>query len=478
MWPMVIPNSEKLARLSALNENSFRQDVMVPLLRRMGYESVLDVHGVYEHGVDILYFYIDKGRRYLCGVQLKVGDIHSNKRKPNSSVQTLIDQAQEALGYKFQVSEARHELSRLEVFTTGSVSHPARDTINNSNRLRAVQLFSGDDVCQLSDEYWQEYFEMTEKSMSSISPRLAGRQRDREWLVELLAGKALDEYKRSAGPKKGRIVERYLEANGSEDDQVFTEYVQGLVSRGMKRGTADLHRRCIRSFFRHADRLLRESGKHGIRSVHIPEVRGWNYDHSTESRRPVLDKGLIADFIAAARRGDLTVQQVFALALSTTFGMRPEEIAAVRPEDVDKRESRLFIRTAQGGVARWQWLPPEIQPYIPQELEPRDANAVVKSFASMWAEVVVEMPRPNRVGWYSIRMALEAALSAAGVSQEARGRFMRSKTMDSAKAALNVSATSLVTRQGEVALRQLGDSGSREFDRECWDHHPYVGLWA
>lgn len=493
---MVITDSEKLKRLRALDETSFRRDVMVPLLRKMGYESVSDVHGVNEHGLDIIYFSKDKGRRYLCGMQLKVGDIHSNKRKPNSPVQTLIRQAQEALSYKFEVphEEGRYPLSRLEVFTSGSISQPASDTIkNNSNRPIAVEFFGGDDVCQLLDKYWPDYFEMTEKSMSpnrigshatqspeettSISSHLAGRQRDREWLKEMLAGKALVEYKRSVGPKFGRIVERYLEANGSEDDQVLTKYVQGLVSRGMKRGTADLHRRCIQSFFRRTDRLLRESGKHGIRGVHIPEVRGWNYDYSAESHRPALAKELIADFIAAARRGDLTVQQVFALALSTTFGMRAAEIAAVRPEDVDKRESRLFIRTAQGGVARWQWLPPEIQPYIPQELEPRDANAVVKSFASMWV-VVLDIPRPYRVGWHSIRRALEVDLSDAGVSQEARGRFTRWKTANSSMAEFNASVTSRVTSRGEVAARLIGDPGTREFDRECWDRHPYIGLWA
>jgi len=466
---------------------------MVPLLRKMGYESVSDMHGVNEHGLDILYFSKDKGRRYLCGMQLKVGDIHNNKRKPNSSVQTLIQQAQEALSYRFEVpnEEGRYQLSRLEVCTSGSISLPASDTIKNSSyRPTAVEFFGGDSVCQWLDEHWPAYFEMTEESMppyrtgsfatqsgdetTSVSPHLADRLRDHEWRQEMLAGKALAEYQRSVGPKFGRIVGRYLDANGSEDDQVLTKYIQGLVSGGMKRGTADLHRRCIRSFFRRTDRLLRESGHYGI---HIPEVRGWHYDNWAESRRTDLDKDLVTDFIAAARRGDLTEQQVFALALSTTFGMRAGEIAAVRPEDVDTRESRLFIRTEQGGVIRWQWLPPEIQSYIPEKLEHRDANAVVKSFASMWA-VVLEIPRPNRVGWHSIRRALEVALSDAGVSQEARRRFTRSKTANSSMAELNASATSLVTRQGEVAARQLGDSGSREFDRECWDRHPYVGLWA
>lgn len=467
---------------------------MVQLLRKIGYESVEDRHGPNEHGVDILYFYKDKGRRYLRGVQLKVGDINSNKRKPKSSVQTLIQQAQEALSYRFEVrnEEGQQPLHELEVYTSGSISQQAMDTIKNSlSRSTAVQFFGGDEVCRLLDEHWPDYFEMTEMSphrigshatqspgdTTSTSPRLAGRQRDREWLMEMLAGKALDEYKRTAGPKSGRIVERYLEANGSEDDQVFTKYIQGLVSGGMKRGTADLHRRCIRTFFKNTDLLLRESGKYGIRSVHVPEVRGWNYDYLAESRRTFLTEELIVDFIAAARHGDLTAQQVFALALSTTFGMRAREIAAVRPEHVDKRESRLYIQTAQGGVARWQWLPPEIQPYIPQELEPRDANAVVKLFASMWA-VVLEMPRPDRVGWQSIRRELEGKLSVAGVSQEARGRFMRRKTANYSIAEYNASATSRVTRQGEVAARLIGGPGTREFDRECWDRHPFVGLWA
>jgi hypothetical protein len=49
------PNS-KIARLREQDEKSLREDILVPLLTRMGYKAVTIYHGQRERGKDIICF--------------------------------------------------------------------------------------------------------------------------------------------------------------------------------------------------------------------------------------------------------------------------------------------------------------------------------------------------------------------------------------------------------------------------------------
>ena len=80
-------------RIRNLNEDSFIDSVMIPLLQSMDYHSVTRVadHGQNEYGQDIRLFYkIDEfGRRVYYGAQVKSVDISSNSTDTKGNVASI-----------------------------------------------------------------------------------------------------------------------------------------------------------------------------------------------------------------------------------------------------------------------------------------------------------------------------------------------------------------------------------------------------
>lgn len=296
--------------------------------------------------------------------------------------------------------------------------------------------------------------------------------------VEMTYGEALSVYAANAGTKAASYARRYIEeCDGDADpksDQVFTRYIGALVDRGLKRGTANLHRRMIAAFFRATNEVRLERGLVGL---HVPQARGWQYDSERESRRTVIDAPLIARMIDAAKRGDLSPRQTSILCLSTIWGVRAIEISRVRAEDVDRAGERIFIQTAKKGQPRWCWLPPEAAPWLQETWTPTRANTITKAFAGIWGSVL-EVERPDRTAWHAIRRAITEAMDGAGVSEQDRARFMRWKTRGSSMAQLYANPTVRATETGEAPARAADDEGTRAFDRAAWDAHPFLRLWG
>ena len=273
---------------------------------------------------------------------------------------------------------------------------------------------------------------------------------------------ALDTYAKEVGPKFASIVRRYVEAEGDQYDQTFTRYLEGLERAGMARGTVDLHRRTIRAFYKHFN-------------MPVPKARGWEFDSEAESRRPALHSQLVAQFVGAARDGQVTARQVAVLALTSIYGMRAEEVARVQERDIDHEGRRIFCRTAKKGVPRWLWLPPEMEKWLLIEWAPTTANSIEKAFAAIWGQVL-EIPRPPHTGWHSLRRGLVFALKESGVPEDDRERFMRWKTASSMVKRYS-RPNVLVGADGEAPAREEGDEGSRLYDEAVWSNHPWLPLW-
>ncbi|HEY3367774.1 MAG TPA: hypothetical protein VGK74_22175 [Symbiobacteriaceae bacterium] len=283
----------------------------------------------------------------------------------------------------------------------------------------------------------------------------------------MTAAEALARYEREAGPKFAAIVERYLRWGGTQADAAFARYLRHLEQEEhLAPGTVDLHRRTIQAFYRH---FRQES----------PQVRGWHYDPHDASR-PALSSDLITRLIQAARGGDLTGRQSALLAMSSTYGMRAGELAALGPEDVDLAGARVYIRTLKGGTPRWCWLPPEIQPYVDLEWSRCTPNSVEKTFDNLWS-AVSDIEKPQRTNWHSCRRALVRDLVAGGVPEGSVARFLRwanGGARGSEKMVALYSKPSDDVGVEGVTRARMEDEGGREFDALVWDSHPYLRLWV
>jgi len=260
------------------------------------------------------------------------------------------------------------------------------------------------------------------------------------------------------------IVARYLAQGGDASDRRFGAYLRDLQAAGYADGTVDRHRRVLQAFFRWA----------GVRA---PQAPGWTYDPET-ARRPALSAEAIAGLIAAARAGQLTRRQAALLAISTTYGLRAQELAAIRADDFDWEAPSFYVRTAKHGRRRRHWLPPAIAPWCLVAWPRTTAPAVDRVFAACWA-AAFGTPHPPGVAWHSIRRALVRDLEQAGVPDRAVIAFLRWRSgADRATrlAALYGRPTETVGPAGAVPV--VAAEATPEADAAVWARHPYLRWWG
>lgn len=276
---------------------------------------------------------------------------------------------------------------------------------------------------------------------------------------------ALDRYGMIVGQAKRSqhlaIVRRYLLWGGTNTDAKLAEYAQYLSSAGYKGSTIDLHLRIIRAFWRAL----------GLTVPRIPD------GITVESERIALGTEQVHWLISQARQHCRPRDQAL-LVLSTVYGLRAAELASLRRQDIRLADSRIFIRTAKGGIQRWQYLPESLHSYVDVIWPRTTANRLAKS----WHDIIdqIQCPMPSGVGWHSVRRALARDLDQAGVAEPDITTFMRwSVGKQSGKQSmvkLYANPTAEITSRG-IVQHVAQDMGAQEADWAVWKHHPYLGDW-
>lgn len=114
-------------------------------------------------------------------------------------------------------------------------------------------------------------------------------------------------------------------------------------------------------------------------------------------------------------RQSLETWEAGIIALSTTFGIRQEEVVRVKPQDV--YDGKIFIRTAKHGVEREQLLPEVIAPYVQAWASLDDRHRPAKptlfvQFHSICGRCGVKTEKG--MGLHGIRRQLATELSRSG----------------------------------------------------------------
>jgi hypothetical protein len=108
------------------DEEAFRNNLLIPLLHRLGYSVVVNNHGTREFGRDIIFGEIDKfGHFYFHGLQAKFeGSIGLGKK-----IEALISDVSQAFNTPFTHPHTgeQQRISRFYVANAGSISDQAKE---------------------------------------------------------------------------------------------------------------------------------------------------------------------------------------------------------------------------------------------------------------------------------------------------------------------------------------------------------------
>ncbi|MBO0356232.1 hypothetical protein J0656_19600 [Muricauda ruestringensis] len=186
---------EKKEILNSLKEKEFRQDLIIPLLSKMGYLAPIEYHGINERGKDIICFEYDKltEQRFLS-VVAKIGDLTGNAAT-NTGLITIVNQVQQAFDnpYEDLFNMRQVFINEVWVMTTGKIVSGAQDSVINTlrkNNLDKQIRFIGDDrLIQLIDKHFSIYWNSNSETKESV---IIQRDRLITFIESLLAANNVD----------------------------------------------------------------------------------------------------------------------------------------------------------------------------------------------------------------------------------------------------------------------------------------------
>ena len=210
------------------DENEFIQSLLIPLLQRLGFGTVVNYHGTREFGRDLIFAEIDRfGHVIYFGLQAKY--------KPSislSDVKGLIDDCEQAFAHPFSHPQTHttEYISRFYIANGGSIADQAREDlfVRMPRDLRSnVRLLDGRSLIALDRV-------VTLTTIGAIRSRLAGLRRELQSnseLVPLLVAR----YKNYAVNRQP-FMERFRTSAGHafltspwSDDERLTEAIGAYI---------------------------------------------------------------------------------------------------------------------------------------------------------------------------------------------------------------------------------------------------------
>jgi hypothetical protein len=195
----------------------------------------------------------------------------------------------------------------------------------------------------------------------------------------------------------------------------------------------------------------------------LAQIQGWPFPklsmlrvRDKDVRRPTFSSEEICQMI---RRGKevLSEREVAYLALSTTYGLRREELS-----NLGRIDGKVTVDTVKGGPVVCHAVPGEIKPYL-AAYERSGVRYMSFVFRRMVEKLDMSLPDEN-YGWHAIRRGLATELLYRDVSLINVVRFMR---------------WSDTTVKGEFGMLAIyGKRNQEEVDRSVFRVHPFLPIWS
>jgi len=194
----------------------------------------------------------------------------------------------------------------------------------------------------------------------------------------------------------------------------------------------------------------------------LAQIQGWSFPRlvmpkvrESDVSRPILSYEEIGLMI---RRGKevLSDRELAYLALSTTYGLRREELSGL-----GRIDGRVTVNTVKGGPVTTHVVPVEMKPYL-TGYERTGVRYMSSVFHRIVRKLSIPLPSGN-CGWHAIRRGLATELLYRDVSLINIVRFMR------------WSDGSVKGQFGMLAI--YGRRNQEEVDRSVFRVHPFLRMW-
>ena len=159
---------EKLQLLRKFKEKPLIDNVIIPLLEKMGSKNITITHGSLEKGKDLLFYKENEfEEREYTGVQAKAVNIHGCAGEKGNATE-ILNQAQQAFTHEFQdtYDNKTKNIDRYIVMTSGNITETAKESIRGQLKAvgcyKTIQFFDGNKLVDLVDKwmpdfFWEEY---------------------------------------------------------------------------------------------------------------------------------------------------------------------------------------------------------------------------------------------------------------------------------------------------------------------------------
>ena len=156
---------ERLRKLGELDEKGLREDVLLPLLTRLGCKAPTIYHGPQERGKDIITYTDDLlGQREYLAVVAKAVDL-SGSVSSSTGLSAVLHQVQQCfdIPYEDLFGMTKISIDRVWIVTSKRILPGAEtsifSTLEKNNLRKLIRFISGEQLAKLIDEKFPEFWD-------------------------------------------------------------------------------------------------------------------------------------------------------------------------------------------------------------------------------------------------------------------------------------------------------------------------------
>lgn len=258
-----------------------------------------------------------------------------------------------------------------------------------------------------------------------------------------------------------KYAKDFLDNTKDLGKEAVDTYIEKLQEQKQSAGTVNFAFRVVRRLYT-------------VNKLDWPYLRG-QAPQITErdEHRPALAFEIISTMIKSENLHD--DERCF-LALSTTYGLRREEMMELEPQDIDFKSGTIFISTVKSGRQRYHLIPEQIKPFLSKH-DFAERYSKMRMSQMFWRVVNnsgLGALKSETLGWHSIRRPLLSGLVDNGLNVFAAKAFLRWKaSVGELAMPARYYSNVVVTLQGSLVVSEEAKEDKEVFEK----FHPFLPLW-